>query len=243
MIAGESPSPGHSGKMPWRPDRASKRAKVTQGFVRSLAGDGGKQARALLVCSQPPRTMKTRSVMLTTRATTWAAWIAAVLVLTASSMASAATGLLSPNSSQGKTALERGWHQESSAVSAEACRGCGEFCRFDAAGLFVAPNTIPNAARNLVAQAEARYPALAGRTQWHHTWPFEFGPPPDIYWRYWPNTVQLPAAYHQVITNEIRAGLRALGTNPTQAQLWELLQRVYTRFPINGFPSRGAGAW
>jgi hypothetical protein len=31
--------------MPWRPDRASKRAKVTQGFVRSLAGEGGTQTR------------------------------------------------------------------------------------------------------------------------------------------------------------------------------------------------------
>jgi hypothetical protein len=103
--------------------------------------------------------------------------------------------------------------------------------------------TLSAGTRVLVERADRRYPALAGRTQWHHTWPFEFGPPPPMYWQHWPRTVQLPAAYHQVITNEIRTGLRALGPNPTQAQLWTLLQRVYTRFPVNEFPSSGAGAW
>ena len=102
---------------------------------------------------------------------------------------------------------------------------------------------IPSAARELVTRAEQRYPKLAGKLQWHHTWPFEFGPPPPIYWRFWPREVQLPAAYHQVITNEIRAGLRALGPNPRQGQLWALLQNVYTKFPINGFPGLGAGQW
>jgi hypothetical protein len=83
-------------------------------------------------------------VMLTTRATTWAAWIAAVLMLTASSsMASAATGLLSPNSCQGKNALDGGFHRASLAVSGETCQGCAEVSSFDAAGLFVAPLNNP----------------------------------------------------------------------------------------------------
>ena len=102
---------------------------------------------------------------------------------------------------------------------------------------------IPGALRKLIAEAERRYPKLAGLWEWHHTWPFEFGPPPDIYWRFWAREVRLPAAYHRLITNEIRAGLRALGRNPTPAQLWELLQRVYTKYPINRFAMVGGGQW
>jgi hypothetical protein len=71
--------------------------------------------------------------------TTWAAWIAAVLVLTASGTASASSVLLSPNSCQGKNTLESGLHRGSSAVSAEGNRGCGDYSSCDAAGLFVAP--------------------------------------------------------------------------------------------------------
>jgi hypothetical protein len=74
-----------------------------------------------------------------TRATTWAAGIAAVLVLTASGTASASSVLLSPNSCLGKNTLEGGLHRGSSAVSAEACRGWADYSSCDAAGLFVAP--------------------------------------------------------------------------------------------------------
>jgi hypothetical protein len=77
-----------------------------------------------------------------TRATTWAAWIVAVLVLLASGTASASSVLLSPNSCQGKIALEGRFHQRSSAVSAESCRGYSQACSCDAAGLFVAPTGI-----------------------------------------------------------------------------------------------------
>jgi hypothetical protein len=77
-----------------------------------------------------------------TRATTWAAWIAAVLMLvTASGTASASSVFLSPNSCQGKITLEGGLHRGSSAVSAATHRGCGEVSLCDAAGLFVAPKT------------------------------------------------------------------------------------------------------
>jgi hypothetical protein len=75
-----------------------------------------------------------------TRATTWAAWIVAVLVLvTASNTASASSVLLSPNSCLGKNTLEGGLHRGSAAVSAETCRGYSQACSCDAAGLFVAP--------------------------------------------------------------------------------------------------------
>jgi hypothetical protein len=74
-----------------------------------------------------------------TRATTWAAWIAAVLVLMASGTASASSVFLSLNSCLGKNSLEGRFHQGSSAVSAEPCRGCGDYSSWDAAGLFVAP--------------------------------------------------------------------------------------------------------
>ena len=110
-------------------------------------------------------------------------------------------------------------------------------------GLNSTVTSAPAAAQELVAQAEQMYPKLAGRCQWRRTWPFEFGPPPDIYWTNWSNTLRLPAAYHQLITNELRTGLRAFGANPSGSQLWELLQSVYTRYPINGFPARGAGLW
>lgn len=126
--------------MPWRPDRASKRAKVTQGlcsFARRRRRQAGKELCSFARSRPGPR----ECVMLTTRATTWAAWIAAVLVLTASSMAAAATGLLSPNPCQGKITLDDGLHQGLASVSAETCRGCAESCTFDAAGLFVAPTT------------------------------------------------------------------------------------------------------
>lgn len=78
-----------------------------------------------------------------TKVTTWAAWIAAVLVLTASGTASASSVLLSPNSCLGKITLEGGLHRASAAVSAEACRSYSQACSCDAAGLFVAPSNGP----------------------------------------------------------------------------------------------------
>jgi hypothetical protein len=74
-----------------------------------------------------------------TKATTWAAQIVAVLLMLAAGTASASSGLLVENSPLGKISLEGRFRQGLASVSAETCRGCGEFCRFDAAGLFVAP--------------------------------------------------------------------------------------------------------
>jgi hypothetical protein len=95
-----------------------------------------------------------------TRATTWAAWIAAVLVLTASGMASATTAHLSDNSCLEKNRLEAGWHRGSSAVSVEVHRGCAESCSFDAAGLFVAPTRgrLSTGNRPFTFPTEGRFP-------------------------------------------------------------------------------------
>lgn len=76
---------------------------------------------------------------MTAQARSWLGWIAVVLMLLASSTASATTGFLSGNSPLGENRLEGGVHQVSLTISAETHRGCGEGSLQDAAGLFVAP--------------------------------------------------------------------------------------------------------
>lgn len=77
-----------------------------------------------------------------TLTTTWLAQIVAVAVLLTAGSASASSGLLSGNSPLGKNTLEGGYYRDFSSVSAETHRGCGEVSRWNAAGLFVAPNNV-----------------------------------------------------------------------------------------------------
>jgi hypothetical protein len=79
--------------------------------------------------------------MMKTRAKTWLAQIAVMLMLMASGMASGATGFLSWNSPLGKNAAEAGYCPAATSLSGESHRGCGELSQQDAAGLFVAPQS------------------------------------------------------------------------------------------------------
>ena len=76
---------------------------------------------------------------MTTRATTWLAQIAVVLVLTAAGTASASSGLLGGNSPLGENLLEGRPHQASASVSAELRRGYGRRCWYDASDVSVEP--------------------------------------------------------------------------------------------------------
>jgi hypothetical protein len=100
-----------------------------------------------------------------TKATTWLAQIVAVLVMLAAGTASASSGLLSGNSCQGKNSLEGGFHRGSAAVSAETCRGCGDFFHEEAADSVVAPTgrwqTVNEA---MSARARAYQTQVTGRT-------------------------------------------------------------------------------
>jgi hypothetical protein len=177
VIADKSPSPWHSGKnaLASRPCEQTSKGHADVCFARLLAGDGDMQARGFARLLAVVQATKTRSVMLPTKATTWAAWIAAVLVLTASSMASGSSVLLSPNSCLGKNTLEGGLHRGSAAVSAETCRGYSQACSCDAAGLFVAPTTGARASQPEIAaglggrrnvQLRGHAEATGGRAYW-----------------------------------------------------------------------------
>jgi hypothetical protein len=76
---------------------------------------------------------------MTTRATTWAAQLALVLVMLMAATASASSGLLSGNSCRDKNALKDGFRRDEAAVIAAKHRSCGECCSRSAADFVVAP--------------------------------------------------------------------------------------------------------
>jgi hypothetical protein len=119
-----------------------------------------------------------------------------VLALIVVLAGTAPAAFLGGNPRLGESLLNTSIEQVAGELSRELLPGWGGAWLRGAAEFFVAPSAaralgdIPSAARQLVAQAERQYPKLAGRVQWHHTWPFEFGPPPDVYWRFWAREVR-----------------------------------------------------
>jgi len=81
--------------------------------------------------------------------------------------------------------------------------------------------------KQAVRLADARYPKKVGRIESHHVVPQYLGGPKGG------PTVELPAAYHQLITNAFRRQW-AYGQKrvPTPEQLREITQRVYNALPL-----------
>jgi hypothetical protein len=79
----------------------------------------------------------------------------------------------------------------------------------------------------LTSEAEKLYPKLAGKFQDHHIIPQYLGGAKDG------ATVRLPAAYHQLITNEFRA-LAPYGQKieRTLEQIGQIAQQVYSKYPL-----------
>jgi hypothetical protein len=77
-----------------------------------------------------------------------------------------------------------------------------------------------------VAQAQQRYPNLAGIEHDHHITPKYLGGPNNG------PTTTLDAAYHQMITNEFR-GLAPYGkAKPSAEAVRGIMDKVYSRFPL-----------
>jgi len=79
----------------------------------------------------------------------------------------------------------------------------------------------------LTADAEKAYPKLAGKFQEHHIIPKYLGGAKDG------ETVRLPAAYHQLITNEFRK-LAPYGQSIERSaqEVGNILQQVYSTYPL-----------
>jgi hypothetical protein len=79
---------------------------------------------------------------------------------------------------------------------------------------------------DLVAAAQDAYPGKAGDIELHHITPKYLGGDPDG------PLVPLDAAYHQQITNEFRNLWPYGGPQPSPAQLEEIMQQVYQKYPL-----------
>ena len=79
---------------------------------------------------------------------------------------------------------------------------------------------------NLVARAQEAYPNKAG-TQFHHITPQYLANEIDG------PTVEIPAAYHQQITNAFRQEYPyGTGTIPSPARLQQIMNKVYSQYPL-----------
>jgi hypothetical protein len=81
--------------------------------------------------------------------------------------------------------------------------------------------------KNAVKAAEERYPKKAGKKEWHHIVPKYLGGPEDG------PTVEVNAAYHQLITNEFQTKWGSTQELPPSAsQLKEFIKEVYDKYPL-----------
>jgi RHS repeat-associated protein len=78
----------------------------------------------------------------------------------------------------------------------------------------------------LIAAAEKQYPTKAGHWEWHHYIPIYLGGDPQG------TQYQIPAAYHQYITNEFRKWWGYGKGKPDLAYLRYILVQVYEKYPI-----------
>lgn len=78
----------------------------------------------------------------------------------------------------------------------------------------------------LKALAERQYPDKVGRYEEHHLFPLYLGGPKDG------ATFRLPAAYHQLITNEFRRQHPYGRPRPSPERAREIMLDVYSRYPI-----------
>ena len=92
--------------------------------------------------------------------------------------------------------------------------------------------TLRGISSQLIKQVAVKYPLKAGITEWHHIIPKYLTKNIGVI----KTMVQIPAAYHQVITNEIRKTLPYGQQPPKKAELEVKLNKVYNKYPINGFP-------
>lgn len=81
---------------------------------------------------------------------------------------------------------------------------------------------------DLVKAAQSKFPGKAGKVEQHHVTPKYLGGDPKG------PTVPIDAAYHQEITNAFRAEWGYGKGRPSEAQLRDIMQRVYERFPLPG---------
>lgn len=78
----------------------------------------------------------------------------------------------------------------------------------------------------LNSEAEKLYPKLAGKWNLHHIIPKYLGGATNG------EVVNIPAAYHQLITNLFRQLWPYGGAQPSPQQLEEILNEVYSQLPI-----------
>lgn len=78
----------------------------------------------------------------------------------------------------------------------------------------------------LTKQAETTYPKLAGKFHLHHIVPKFFGGAKNG------TLARLPAAYHQLITNEFRSLWEYGQGTPALNKLNEILKQVYRKYPL-----------
>ncbi|MGC8960781.1 MAG: RHS repeat-associated core domain-containing protein, partial [Chloroflexia bacterium] len=87
---------------------------------------------------------------------------------------------------------------------------------------------------DLIGAAEAQYPLKAGRYEWHHYVPLYLGGNPGGL------QYQIPAPYHQWITNEFRQLWGYGRGQPNPAEVHWILEQVYSKYPVPpGSPTRG----
>jgi hypothetical protein len=79
-------------------------------------------------------------------------------------------------------------------------------------------------------EAEEKYPNKVGKVEDHHITPKYLGGAADG------PTSQIPAAYHQAITNAFRNEWSYGQVVPSAEQLQQIMTSVYSRFPIPGWP-------
>ena len=85
---------------------------------------------------------------------------------------------------------------------------------------------------NLIKLAEKKYPKYAGQYHNHHIIPVFLGGSP------FGPTIRIPAAYHQLITNEFRSygfGYNRGKGMPKHEDLLRIIKEVYSKYPIESF--------
>ena len=88
--------------------------------------------------------------------------------------------------------------------------------------------------KRLVAEANRAFPKKAARPdEWHHIHPKYLGGPASG------RQVRIPAAYHQRITNAFREAAPYGRARPAASQVKRIMNDVYRKYPISGFPQRG----
>jgi len=84
----------------------------------------------------------------------------------------------------------------------------------------------------MIAAAEERYPKLVGISHWHHVIPRYIGGLNN-----WIQ-VHIPAAYHQLLTNEFRRLWPYGKGRPPAERAAEIVQEVLSKYPLDCFPRR-----